>query len=266
MQGNVLNMFYYLAGAEPAKVGATLEPPMNETPALAEVRRGRRVVTSDFHAMDRPWRVLLPSVYRYLPKAFVEAFFDTGSLMLSSFVQFSKHKDEARSDPKEGKAVLRGTGDGLELWSATEAGKDAFVLCGSVRNSREVMTAFDGCDAAIEIFDVPAFALEVARHLPSFRGGTSGHCIYGGHHLARELAEGQIAALLEAKPADLAEMLRAVMDVAQMENLLLKEPGYAAQAEYRLLWFVDEPVRDSIIVSAPNARQFCRPVWGDEIT
>ena len=48
------------------------------------------------------WSNRSPRVYRFLEKQYVEAFFRTGALRLSSFARFSKHTDEQRLDGNEG--------------------------------------------------------------------------------------------------------------------------------------------------------------------
>jgi hypothetical protein len=46
----------------------------------------------------REWKLRQPYVYRYLKKRHVDQFFEDGTLRLSSFSEFSKHRDEAKLD------------------------------------------------------------------------------------------------------------------------------------------------------------------------
>jgi len=52
--------------------------------------------------ITKPWHIYFPVLFRYLEQEYIDAFFRDGSLRLSSFKQFAKHKDEARNDWGEG--------------------------------------------------------------------------------------------------------------------------------------------------------------------
>ena len=56
-----------------------------------------------------PWTMFTPTVFRLMEREYVERFFETGELMLSSFLRFSQHKDEERND-KEGEHIIVGLG------------------------------------------------------------------------------------------------------------------------------------------------------------
>jgi hypothetical protein len=77
-------------------------------------------------------------VYRYLPQEFVDAFFTSGRLRISTFSQFAKHADEQRADPQEGSTSIIGMAKGgPTLWaSATFGDKSSFALrhCSSARS------------------------------------------------------------------------------------------------------------------------------------
>lgn len=126
----------------------------------------------------RPWHVLIPPLYRYLPSEYVTKFFDTGELRLSSFSCFSKHKDEARGDKEEGKSLILAQAGDKFFGHYTIAGLNSYVLCGSHVLSKNVMNDFSHCDAAIEITNTVEFASEIARQLAGFKAGVSGNCIY----------------------------------------------------------------------------------------
>lgn len=219
----------------------------------------------DYHSNSQPWRVLLPPVYRYLPQDYVSSFFENGELMLASVKQFHKHQDEARGDLDEGKAILRLRGPSKEFWALTASGQNSYILSTSLRLDSETMGKFEGCDAAFEIFDVPNFALEVARQLAGFRNGTSGHCIYRGYAISRRTAEDAVLGDGSGQEITFEDMVRLVGDAAGAEHLLLKAPRFAYQEEYRLIWNTDAEVGSNIIVKAPFARQYCRRLEPNEI-
>ena len=49
-------------------------------------------------AFTRPWTVRLPTLVRQMKPEYVDAFFNDGSLRLSSFESFRRHPDEKRKD------------------------------------------------------------------------------------------------------------------------------------------------------------------------
>ena len=55
----------------------------------------------------KPSQVLLPNVYRYLDKKFVDLFFEDGIIRLGSFSRFQKYPDEVRGDISEGKGAIQ---------------------------------------------------------------------------------------------------------------------------------------------------------------
>ena len=64
---------------------------------------------------QKNWHIRTPHLFRYMNREYIEKFFDTGKLMLSSFRRFSEHDDAMRNDGIEGKNVVSVRGkNGLE--------------------------------------------------------------------------------------------------------------------------------------------------------
>ena len=114
---------------------------------------------------------------RYLPSKFVDAFFNSGSLRLSSFAQFGKHEDEEKGDAREGATIMIGLAAEQTLYARSFRGHNAYILCASRVLDFDLMQRFDA-DAAIEIHNGPGFALAVARQLAGYREGFEGDCVY----------------------------------------------------------------------------------------
>lgn len=216
-------------------------------------------------SFGRSWRLIQPSVYRYLPLRHVDAFFDTGSLKLSSFQQFALHVDEARQDREEGTAQTTVLSPKQTIFAGTSSGHNMLVLCASLHLSKRVMAAFSDCDTAIQINDVPGFANAVSRQLAGFRSGLSGHCIYGGHLVTRHVSKAPFELPEDGGGVDGNKLLAAMAEVGANEDLFLKDRRYEYQAEYRMLWEMDRRPPPSLILECPEARQFCRKVLAGEI-
>lgn len=233
---------------------------------MSEIAHRGAVPASIFYHPNRPWKVILPAVYRYLPMRFVDAFFETGSLRLSSFKQFAKHVDEARLDANEGQSMVNMQGAGRQFGAILSGGRNAFVLCGSTTLSHELMEKFEGSAGAIEITNAPEFALAVSRQLAGFVSGISGHCIYAGRILVRHVPHDPFP--LPNDPNEqisMKRMLAADAQASQDEDMLLKERRYAYQAEYRFLWNIDKEVPDFVDIQSLEATQFCRKVLSEEL-
>jgi hypothetical protein len=54
------------------------------------------------------WRVVTPAVYRYEDQKWIDEFFESGRLRLSTFAKFATYPDEVRGDRSEGKAFCYG--------------------------------------------------------------------------------------------------------------------------------------------------------------
>ena len=126
------------------------------------------------------WEVCTPIMFRYLPGEFVTEFFEDGKLRLSSFNQFAQHTDEQRLDPQEGRIMFthltkqRG-GQTIVAWSNPDL--NAYVLCGTMRHSAELMEAF-GSESYIRINNTTGFGQAISRHIPGNGRSFEGPCVY----------------------------------------------------------------------------------------
>jgi hypothetical protein len=98
-------------------------------------------------AVGNPWVIKSPRVYRYLAKKWVDEFFASGSLQLSSFAKFRENPDERTGDKNEGDAILVGINGKQTAYVVLNYTPAAYVLCTSLKLTREVAADFgyDGC-------------------------------------------------------------------------------------------------------------------------
>jgi hypothetical protein len=204
------------------------------------------------------WQFRPPIITRYLEKQYVDEFFDTGRLRLSSFAQFAQHRDEQRLDASEGHAILTGIGPQQITFAVVRVGHEALVLCGSTREDQETMTAF-GADSYFRITDTPRFAAAIATKLPGFDGGVEGNCIYTDSRVLRRH--------IPTDPKDIPQnpdgslpmsgMRSVIGSIAGVEVYLLKHRSFSHQAEYRLIWRTRGEAPNVLFVECPEARKFC---------
>jgi Protein of unknown function (DUF2971) len=210
------------------------------------------------------WNVVTPAVYRYENQKWIDEFFETGRMRLSTFAKFATYPDEARRDRNEGKGICYGeTHDGKSIFIAQAQGMNAAVLCCSHRLDHKLRESFER-DSAFQIMNTVRFGVEIARQLPGFRHGWEGSCIYR-HDRNEPQIKRDIDIDIEKyqrpdKTIDMQFAIDAGQALGGAELVLLKRKQYEGQQEYRILWELDTVRGEFIDVVAPNARQFCRKV------
>lgn len=240
---------------------------MSEVPEQdrAKLRPPPHLVTVQFGS---PWSVVTPSVYRYEDKRWIDEFFDTGKLRLSTFSKFATYPDEVRGDAHEGKSICFGeTSDNKWIFITQAQGINATVLCCSHRLSHKLREGFQR-ESAFEITNTVGFSLEISRQLAGFRHGIEGSCIYRSDTIIRRAIDFDCDKYkLPNGNTDMQMVFDAGNQLGGPELLMLKRKHYEQQQEYRLLWELDDISGDYVDVTAPLARQFCRKVepndWGE---
>jgi len=205
-----------------------------------------------------------------LERRWVDKFFETGELRLSSFAKFHEHADEPRSDSKEGNCAitLRGqatTGFAVILGN----GSNAYVLCAtSLEPSQTLLQSF-GCDAAIHIFDPIGFANAVSHHVPGFRSGFMGHCAYRARSIQVKVPDVDIESFRTSSGSNAIDLNKAgafFLSAAGAAVYFRKAATatFIEQAEYRWVFLTSRAVPPTITIHAPEARQFCLPWYQPE--
>jgi len=129
------------------------------------------MITVAFAAKN--WHVMLPEVFRYMGKQFVEDFMTQGKLRLKCMNEFRKHLDEECRDEQEGNFIARHTnphGSQLVWIDPVGIGGNAYVLCGSTKLGLN-KTFGEGC---FRIKESSEFAVTIASKLPQFVEGVQG--------------------------------------------------------------------------------------------
>ena len=208
-----------------------------------------------------PWKFYTPAVYRMMEGEYVDRFFETGELMLSSFARFSQHPDEERQDV-EGRNIVVGRGPNTTVYAATGHGADAYVLCSTAcRPSDALMNAF-ASNAAIQVFDTTRFGWAVTRSMSNVLQGFEGYCYYTDQSIECKIADLAIDELRAApgdKALDLNKVGRYILNMAGISVYFKKGTRFRHQMEYRWVWLTSRTVEDTIVVYAPDARKYCLP-------
>jgi hypothetical protein len=214
-----------------------------------------------------PWSIFTPTAFRLMPRKYVETFFATGELKLSSFTDFSRHRDEERKDKDEGQNVLVGRGPASTIYARTVHGSDAYILCATAcRPSAELLNRFES-NAAIQIFDTTGFAAAVTKHIPGVRQGFEGYCYYSDGGIEYKIPDIDVEHFKSnprEQTLDLSKLGGFLQNLAGNAVFFRKNPEFRHQLEYRWIWIA--PTRqDSLIVNAPDARAFCLPWYPEDV-
>lgn len=209
------------------------------------------------------WIIRRPFLYRYMEKEYVDTFFETGALRLSSFKRFSEHPDEERLDAREGEGTvfnINTEGEGQTFSAKIRQGHNAYVLSTSTLYSKKLAERFE-TDSGFRIDNVMGFAIAVSRYVPGFIGGLEGPCIYQNGRIIERHSDpinlDSMRVSSGSKEIDMSKLMYKADLLAGFDLFFLKEIRYAHQHEYRLLWLVNNQADLYLDIICPEARDFC---------
>ena len=211
--------------------------------------------------INRVWQVKLPTVIRYMDQRYIDLFFETGQLRLSSFRRFAEHEDEMRQDAGEGMAGMQfNYGEGQTLASVGWFGSEAYIFCTSTVEDPELMKKFE-TSAYFRIKDTAAFGAAISNHIPGYMIGYEGSCLYKSERMTTgTFSEPLISEppMDEAAAEEWANNLeQKIHQDSQLTPYFLKSLKYAAQNEYRFIWQTRRKEEKFIDIVCPEAVQFC---------
>lgn len=207
-----------------------------------------------------------PHMYRYMPQKYIDKFFESGLIRLSSFSRFSEHEDEVRRDQSEGHNILRGEGQ-TTVHAVTGHGHNAYVLCGSTIESDDLTERF-GVNGYFKIRDTRSFAFEILSSLDEMhgdvgcRGVIEGFCLYQDERVITRSIDLDLEQLQDKHEGGVGiERLGEVTSqIAGTDAYFVKSKEYQEECEYRILWMMNERVDGVIDVKCPNALEHCEKV------
>jgi hypothetical protein len=213
------------------------------------------------------------SVYRHLEQEWVDWFFETGKLRLTTLETCRNHENPTRRDPNDG-LLNFSIRDGSQMLAGLNvAASRSYVLCASISPCSGIQDHFS-TDSLIEIEDVEGFANAVGNAIHSTGDALIGDCRYVVSKevntvAARPLDEHAMR-LFEAinnNPNDLnAAWDRAGAERAELVNGLFgeddtffkKDQAFEGETEFRFVWPVGYAVRGPKEFSLRDAVKFCR--------
>lgn len=207
--------------------------------------------------------VRIPRITRYFNEAeYVDQFFDDGRLRISTFEHFRQNPQEEWADRDEGISYIETRPKDVPVLSVQRSQQQSFVLCGTLTEDKSMSASFKK-EHGFRIIEPLQFYRCIAHNMPLFAGGVHGICNYAGGHIQK----------LEP-PTLYPTGLNAIKDWAQFQqitdqahaayyfdSLFRKQVKYAAEQEYRLIWFTAlRHLIDYIDIRCPEARRYCQRI------
>lgn len=202
-----------------------------------------------------------------MKRQYVERFFATGELLVSSFDRFRRHADEEQKDKQEGWNLLVGRGSKRTMFFVAGHDKDAYILSGTSAKDVSLMERF-GADAAIQIYDTTSFASVITRHLAGVKYGFEGFCSYIDGTVECNVGDSdldQVKQLANGTNLDLSQLGGIIQNMASLAVYFRKAAKFRKQLEYRWVWISDHPVAEPAVIYIPDARQFCAPLYAEDV-
>lgn len=205
-------------------------------------------------------------IYRYLNREFVDAFFDTGKLMLSSFDR-CRTLEDARGDPREGKANFFVKSGEHAVSGGFNSGRNTRLLCGSRVLSSTLMEKF-GVDDYFIIRRPLHFLYAVSDCIPDVISFHCGDVIYedNGIETANEESpflpfdfhnpdEDAAKEWFDAQNRHLSQWIH--QSVGNSGWFTKRHTPYHDEFEYRFTWTLATLASGSLLVDCTKALEYC---------
>lgn len=211
--------------------------------------------------LQRPLELKIPPVIRYLKRKYVEEFFRTGQLQLTTFGKCKTHECDIRRDSNEGKAnfSLKLDSLGMSGGGIQTVGWQSYMLCASLCESQKLLEHFS-VDSYIRIINVLGFLDAISKRVSGCRSVKIGSCIYRDEvAFGKPLPFKEIPPHIDSSANSGKPMFEPVEFEMSDEPYFIKNDLFAVEAEFRFIWGVPYDVEGPIKVECPEAIQFCEP-------
>jgi len=198
----------------------------------------------------------IPTVYRFLNRCYVDEFFSSGKLMLSSILKFRSHPDELRRDANEGVGRISTQINGEPVLTDLQVGLESFVLCSSLMHSPQLYQEFK-CDSCIVIEEPLRVAYLIAQALNSVDRVLFGPCSYLQNRTIEKVNGSKNQNC--RSDADYEALFMDVVPTGAVDVLFRKELRFQHQHEFRFVWDVssDSFKQETRIIEIPEAASLC---------
>lgn len=206
----------------------------------------------------------IPMIYRFMEERYIDSFFQTGTLKLTTFEKCKNLEDANRNDGNEGISVLNGYDGEYRLECKIGVGSNAILLCTSLCNS---YTDSKGIlfGQSIEIFNVEGLVVAIAEELKAMGYGLKsilfGPCFYSEKEFHKETDLSKFMEKQDKGILDWDEMMRINQCISGTNIYFQKPIDKRTETEFRMIWLVDDlKGNEDIYVTIQNPQSYCRRV------
>ena len=204
-----------------------------------------------------------PFLYRFIEAQYVDMFFETGKLKLTTFEDCKNLEDENRKDTKEGQSELFGYDGDYKVEIEYGVGSDAIMLCTSLSSEYE---DYKGTiyDKYIEIFDAQGLLFAIADQLTKngyvIKNILFGPCFYAKKEFHNTVCSDKLRERMDKEQViDWDEMTKIANTIGGNNMFFQKPIDKRFENEFRFLWLVDNIKKNQdIFVIIPHPEVYCR--------
>lgn len=205
---------------------------------------------------------VIPFLYRYENQNYIDTFFETGDLFISSFHNYKRYKDNELGDTDEGASMNIAQSDNdLSIGSYVTTGLNEYSFCTSTILDESLLNTFSRT-SVFRIKDPLNFILEITRSLQRVHQVMHGHCLYLDQRILTKNISGVDMESLKSEDGGISfDKLMQVSNYVQgIDVYFLKQKKYQHQSEYRILWQTDREVENGIVINCSEAIKYCERV------
>jgi len=140
-------------------------------------------------------------------------------------------------------------------------GGNAYVLSVTSRTGPEIIKAFG--PNRFEIVEPIGFCAEIANEIPGCHGAMISQCMYADDKVLQTLATAptidDLKSDMEPDKVSLEKVMAQSKALSGPKQYFLKRRDHEAQSEYRFVWETNKPVKEPLVIMAPNLRKYCNP-------
>lgn len=210
-----------------------------------------------------------PYLYRYEDQRYIDLFFETGKILISSFHVYKSYQDNQLGDENEGRTKIFEQATDVPLLKSfvrgySQAGNNHYCFCTSTVLDSRLFHTFSR-DSVFRIKEMTGFAVAVMQAIEDATGEILfGNCDYLYERIVKDRV-GAFALEFGADDAAIEPLQFFSMDVFGNKLLFAKLIEYQSQAEYRILWPTTQTVNASIVLECPEAIRYCEKVSEEEL-
>lgn len=201
------------------------------------------VYEDDIKLMEVPERPII----KMTKSEYVDNFFETGSLQLGSFEYYANHENDEVRDKLEGDVVLIAQRDNFTAAGRFGGGFDHYIFCTFLGDPDPEVLAKFGYDSGFIITDPDGFAKAIKKTLGAKKHEYAA-CRYNHHKVLRGLINPNF---------DMMRIDHRTIEMLGTARHFIKPSEFAHQSEFRFTWKMPQDVSQPIIVTCPEAIQFC---------